>query len=165
MKTVALRAVTDELTSSTGGAFAEDNDLELIGESLPWVKLMESIPERVPDPVEKKRERTDAEDDVARDEMTGDDVPRLFWTASSWLVAATADVECALELPGNARTNRHAAFATATVLPAPDRGGFAALLENALAVDLETYPEHRLSQAYAQQKATSFLDHLADLFL
>lgn len=55
LKTVALRAVADELSSGTGGSFSQDEDLEFVGDALPFgLKLMESINASVPDHVAMK---------------------------------------------------------------------------------------------------------------
>jgi predicted anti-sigma-YlaC factor YlaD len=280
MKTVALRAVADELSSSTGGGFTEDNDLEFVGDSLPFaLKLMESINQGVPDHVDMKlalasgftqygvvyvewpaaqhrfddfptyraglqrarrfyerangyaqiglelkhpgfREHVFGDTERVLSEMTKEDVPFLYWTAASWLATATADLEdpesvglipvaaaClkrayeldadwdsgsirelmisleptlpepggelraeveyarVVELSKGARAGPHVALATAVALPAQDRARFVALLDKALAVDLDAHPESRLANDYAQQKAAFLLAHLDDLFL
>jgi hypothetical protein len=50
VKRMALNAVADELSAGTGGGFTSDEDLQFVGESLPFaLKLMESIHAGVPD--------------------------------------------------------------------------------------------------------------------
>jgi len=55
IKQVAMNAVADALSSGTGGSFSEDEDLEFVGEALPFaLKMMESINGSVPDHVGMK---------------------------------------------------------------------------------------------------------------
>jgi len=50
IKHIALTSVADELSSGTGGTFTQDEDLQFVGESLPFaLKLMESIGAAVPE--------------------------------------------------------------------------------------------------------------------
>ena len=50
IKMIALNAVADELSGGTGGTFSQDEDLQFVGESLPFaLKLMEGINGGVPD--------------------------------------------------------------------------------------------------------------------
>ncbi len=50
IKQIALTSVADELSSGTGGTFTQDEDLQFVGESLPFaLKLMESIAAAVPE--------------------------------------------------------------------------------------------------------------------
>ena len=50
IKHLALTSVADELSSGTGGTFTQDQDLQFIGESLPFaLKLMETIGASVPE--------------------------------------------------------------------------------------------------------------------
>lgn len=47
---IAINAVANTLSGSTGGSFTQDNDLQFVGESLPFVlKLMESVQESAPE--------------------------------------------------------------------------------------------------------------------
>lgn len=49
IKSVAMNAVADALSSGTGGSFSQDEDLEFVGDSLPFaLKMMESINDSVP---------------------------------------------------------------------------------------------------------------------
>jgi predicted anti-sigma-YlaC factor YlaD len=49
IKQIALNAVADELSGGTGGTFSQDEDLQFVGESLPFaLKLMEGINGAVP---------------------------------------------------------------------------------------------------------------------
>lgn len=55
IKQVALNAVADELSGGTGGTFSQDEDLQFVGESLPFaLKLMEGINGAVPEHVDMK---------------------------------------------------------------------------------------------------------------
>jgi predicted anti-sigma-YlaC factor YlaD len=55
IKQVALQAVADELSGGTGGTFSQDEDLQFVGESLPFaLKLMEGINDAVPEHQEMK---------------------------------------------------------------------------------------------------------------
>jgi predicted anti-sigma-YlaC factor YlaD len=55
LKQVALTAVADTLSSGTGGSFSQDEDLQFIGEALPFgLKLMESVGDAVPEHVAMK---------------------------------------------------------------------------------------------------------------
>ncbi len=50
IKKIALKAVADELSGGTGGSFTQDEDLQFVGDSLPFaLKLMESINDAVPE--------------------------------------------------------------------------------------------------------------------
>ncbi len=50
VKKIALRSVADALSSSSSSSFAQDDDLELVGDALPLtLKLMESLAEEVPE--------------------------------------------------------------------------------------------------------------------
>ena len=280
LRKIALNAVADELSGGTGGSFTQDQDLQFVGEALPFaLKLMESIGEGVPEhtgmdltlasgfvqygavyvewPAEqhrfddyatynagKKRAKgfylrgndfaLDALDllhpgfrsNILADTtgtlagMTADDVPYLFWAAAGWLLAASADLEdpamfgvvfvasevmmkayeldptwnggfipstlIALEpnLPGpdpygraearfeeakaivgDSSAGIYVGLATAVALKQQDKERFVSLLNKALEVDLNAYPDNRLANDYAQQRATFLLDHLDDLFL
>ncbi len=55
IKQIALNAVADELSGGTGGTFSQDEDLQFVGESLPFaLKLMEGINGGVPEHVGMK---------------------------------------------------------------------------------------------------------------
>ena len=55
IKHVAMNAVADALSSGTGGSFSQDEDLEFVGEALPFaLKMMESINDSVPEHVGMK---------------------------------------------------------------------------------------------------------------
>jgi len=55
IKQIALKAVADELSGGTGGTFSQDEDLQFVGESLPFaLKLMEGINGAVPEHVDMK---------------------------------------------------------------------------------------------------------------
>ncbi len=280
IKHMAMKTVADELSSGTGGTFTQDEDLQFVGESLPFaLKLMESIGASVPEhlgmklslasgftqygvvfvewPAEQlkfddysayrgglKRARgfylrantkaldglelsypgfrstilTDTEAALERVGVEG--TPLLYWLAASWLAAVTTDLEdpemfglmpiaasamrkaleldpdwddgaihevlislepalpmpggearaeqhyerC-LALQGGAKAGPHVSLATAVAQRAQDKERFVALLNQALAVDLDAFPENRLANDYAQRKALFLLDHLDDLFL
>ena len=50
IKQIALKAVADELSGGTGGSFTQDEDLQFVGDALPFaLKLMESINDAVPE--------------------------------------------------------------------------------------------------------------------
>ncbi len=279
IKQIALNAVADELSSGTGGSFTQDQDLQFIGDALPFaLKLMESINSSVPEHVNMKltlasgftqygvvfvewpaeqlkytdytaynegllrargfydrandyamtgldlmhpgiRSRMLTETDVVLAEMTADDVPLLFWLGASWIAAALTDLEdpemfgllpiaasvitrcyaldpnwndgairsvlISLEpsLPGPGGAMRaqehydavmamnpdqagpHVALANSVAKKAQDKDAFVALLNKALAVDLDKDPDNILANDYAQRKAAFLLEHLDDLFL
>lgn len=71
----------------------------------------------------------------------------------------------ALELSDGNRASLFVAYAEAVALPEQDRAGFEALLERALAVDLDRDPAHRLLNVIAQQRATMLLARVEQLFL
>jgi len=55
IKHLAMTSVADELSSGTGGTFTQDEDLEFVGESLPFaLKFMEGIGAAVPEHVGMK---------------------------------------------------------------------------------------------------------------
>lgn len=280
IKRIALRAVADELSSGTGGAFGRDEDLEFVGDALPFaLKLMESIGDSVPEHVgmklalasgftqygavfvewpatQLKYEDSEAweaglvrargfyrrgagralegldllhpgfrssivEETESTLALAGpQDVPLLYWLAASWLAMASTDLEdpemfglfpvatqivdrcyeldpgwdggAIRELlitleplrpgPGGAerarahyeavvagsggkRAGPHVALATAVALKAQDKEAFVALLDAALAVDVEAEPASRLANEYARKKARFLLDNLDELFL
>jgi predicted anti-sigma-YlaC factor YlaD len=73
--------------------------------------------------------------------------------------------ERALELSGGHAAGPHVSYAMAVLLPQQQRGEFAAMLERALAVDVDREPRLRLANILAQRHAQYLLDHLDDLFL
>ena len=73
--------------------------------------------------------------------------------------------ERALELSGDSRASVHVTFAEVVAVPAQDRARFVELLSRALAVDVDAYPDRRLLNVLAQQRARSLLGRLDDLFL
>jgi len=166
------------------------------------------------------RSRIYGDTDAVLAEMTADDVPLLFWTAASWLAAASTDLEdpemigmfplaskvmmrayeldptwsngmipstlISLEpnMPGPGGAERaqarfeealkltegrsagiYVSLANAVAKPAQDRERFIELMNKALEIDLEAYPDERLSNDYAQQRARFLLDHIDDMFL
>jgi hypothetical protein len=79
--------------------------------------------------------------------------------------AIDAHFEQALELSGGKRASLYIAYAQATAVPSQDRAAFVALLERALAVPVESWPELTLVNTVAQRRATWLLDQLDILFL
>jgi len=73
--------------------------------------------------------------------------------------------ERALKISEGRSVGLHVSLATAVARPAQDKERFVALLEKVLAFDLDSAPDNRLSNDYAQQKARFLLDHLDDMFL
>jgi predicted anti-sigma-YlaC factor YlaD len=71
----------------------------------------------------------------------------------------------ALELSAGSNAGIHVTFAEAVAVPAQDRARFLELLERALAVDIEAYPEQRLLNVLAQRRARSLLDNVDELIL
>lgn len=280
VKHLALTSVADELSSGSGGAFTQDEDLQFMGESLPFaLKLMETIGAAVPEhlgmkltlasgftqygvvfvewPAEQKKYDdygayrgglaraqsfylranryameglelkhpgfragilTDTAATLANTES--EDTPLLYWLAASWFAAVVTDledpemfglmpiaaatmkralelepdwdngaiheilisVEPALPMPGGAeraeehykrclelqrgaKAGPHVSLATAVAQKAQDRERFVALLDKALAIDLDAFPENQLANDYAQRKARFLLEHIDDLFL
>jgi len=165
------------------------------------------------------RSRIYEDTDALLAEMGEEDVAFLFWTAASWLAAASTDLEdpemfglfplatkvmmrayeldptwsngmipstlISLEpnLPGPGGAERaqarfdeaakladgrsagiYVSLANAGARPAQDRERYVELLNKALAVPLDEYPDERLANDYAQQRARFLLDHLDDMF-
>jgi predicted anti-sigma-YlaC factor YlaD len=71
----------------------------------------------------------------------------------------------ALELSGGGNAGLHVTYAEAVAVPRQDRALFTALLDRALAVDIDAYPERRLLNVLAQQHARWLLDNLDQWFL
>ncbi len=165
------------------------------------------------------RSRIYEDTDALLTEMGVQDVPFLFWTAASWLAAASTDLEdpemiglfplatkvlmrayaldptweggiipstlISLEpnLPGPGGAERaqarfdeaaalaqgrsagiYVSLANAVARPAQDRERYIELLNQALEVSLDEYPDERLGNDYAQQRARFLLDHIDDMF-
>jgi predicted anti-sigma-YlaC factor YlaD len=91
----------------------------------------------------------------------------LAGTGSASAEAASLEehYERALELSQGSKAGVHVTFAEAVAVPAQDRARFVELLERALAVDVEAYPEQRLLNVLSQQRARSLLDDVDELFL
>ena len=70
-----------------------------------------------------------------------------------------------LELQGGSKAGPHVSLATAVAQKAQDKERFVSLLNQALAIELDAFPENRLANDYAQRKARFLLEHLDDLFL
>ena len=71
----------------------------------------------------------------------------------------------ALELNGGRLAGTYATFATSVMLPEQDRERFERLMEQALAVDADAEPSHRLQNLVAQKRARHMLDHVEDYFI
>jgi predicted anti-sigma-YlaC factor YlaD len=71
----------------------------------------------------------------------------------------------ALELSGGYRASLYVTYAEAVAIPAQDRQQFSALLNRALAVDLDRNPDERLLNVIAQQRAEWLLEHTDEFFL
>ena len=73
--------------------------------------------------------------------------------------------ERALELSGGTRASVYVAYAETVSVPSQDRAEFVALMEKALAVDIDQDPEHRLVNAIAKRRAEWLLEHTDELIL
>jgi predicted anti-sigma-YlaC factor YlaD len=73
--------------------------------------------------------------------------------------------ERALDLSGGKRASLYISYAEATAVPHQDRAAFVELLQRALAVDIDRYPELRLVNTVAQHRAEWLLDNIDELFL
>lgn len=71
----------------------------------------------------------------------------------------------ALVLSGGSRASLYVSMAEAVTVTKQDREEFRALLESALAVDLDADPGHRLMNAIAQRRAKWLLGRIDELFL
>ena len=76
-----------------------------------------------------------------------------------------AHYERALFLSVGKRAGLHIAYAEATAIPRQDRQAFVDLLDRALAVDANLYPDLRLINTVSQQRATWLLENIDQLFL
>jgi hypothetical protein len=73
--------------------------------------------------------------------------------------------EQALDLSGGKRAALFVTYAEATAVPSQDRAAFVELLERALAVPVESFPELTLLNTVAQQRAAWLMGQLDFLFL
>lgn len=73
--------------------------------------------------------------------------------------------ESALKFSGGLKAGPHVALATAVSIKNQNVKEFRALLEKALAVDLDRAPALRLTNAISQRQAAWLLEHVEDLFL
>lgn len=73
--------------------------------------------------------------------------------------------ERALELNGGRLAGTYATYATSVMLPRQDRERFERLMLEALAIDADQDPNHRLQNLIAQKRARYMLDHVEDYFL
>jgi hypothetical protein len=73
--------------------------------------------------------------------------------------------ERAVALSGGTSAAPYVSYAHAIARPAGDRAGFVALMEDALAVDLEKDPDQRLANEIAQRRARFGLEHVDDWFV
>ncbi len=93
----------------------------------------------------------------------------ITWAAAQRLgvdkQTVTQHYRRALALSGGTRAGLYVAFAEATAVPAQDREAFRSLLAQALAVDLDADPDHRLANAIAQRRARWLLGRIDELFL
>jgi len=277
---IATNAVADTLSGTTGGSFTQDNDLQFVGESLPFVlKLMESVHEATPQhqgmldtlcssytqyavvfiqwPAEQLRYddygayeaglvrsrkflrraqgycagalevahpgfagQLIAHTDDALARATEDDIARLYWAGAAWLARisiskedmeaigelpfaaallqrasalnpdwdhgslhemmvlvepnlpmpgglerAREHYEVAVELSQGTRASPHLSLAVSVSVSQQNRDEFVSLMNKALEVDADAYPENQLSNLYSQEQAQFYLDHLDDLFV
>ncbi len=79
--------------------------------------------------------------------------------------AAREHFERALELNGGRMAGTYATYATSVVQAEQDRQSFVALMEQALAVDPDEDPDHRLQNLVTQKRARYMLDHIDDYFI
>ncbi len=71
----------------------------------------------------------------------------------------------ALDLSAGKRASLFVSLAEATAVPEQNRNAFVDLLERALAVDVDRFPELRLVNTVAQSRATWLLDNIDELIL
>jgi predicted anti-sigma-YlaC factor YlaD len=79
--------------------------------------------------------------------------------------AAGRHFERALELNGGRMASTYATYATSVVQGEQDRESFEELMEQALAVDPDEDPSHRLQNLVAQKRARYMLEHIDDYFI
>ena len=70
----------------------------------------------------------------------------------------------ALELSGGGRAGLHLALAEAVAVPEQDLAAFRDLIEAALAVDLDAYPDQRVANVLAQRRARWLATEIPELF-
>jgi predicted anti-sigma-YlaC factor YlaD len=70
----------------------------------------------------------------------------------------------AVSIAGGRHASPYLALAEAVAVPAQDRAAYEALLEQALAVDVDAKPESRLANLLAQEQAAWLLAHAGDRF-
>ncbi len=71
----------------------------------------------------------------------------------------------AVELSRGRRASLFVAYAEAVAVPDQDRRSFEALLQQALAIDTDAYPEGRLLNLLAQRRAEWLMERVDELFL
>ena len=71
----------------------------------------------------------------------------------------------ALALSGGQRASLYLTLAENVSVPAQDRGEFERLLQQALAIDIDSAPDLRLSNRINQARARRLLDGIDELFL
>ena len=81
------------------------------------------------------------------------------------LDAAEAHYRRAVEISGGNSAGAHVGYAEAIAVTRQDVGSFRAALEAALAVDLDSAPERRLTNVLAQRRAQRLLEEAGRLFL
>ena len=79
--------------------------------------------------------------------------------------ASRRHFERALELAGGSRATPYVSFAETVAVAAQDRAEFERLLEQALAIDPEAWPEERLANLISQRRARWLLGRADDLFI
>jgi predicted anti-sigma-YlaC factor YlaD len=73
--------------------------------------------------------------------------------------------ERAIEISHGNRAGTYVSFAENACIPAQNVTEFRAMLEKALAIDVDTAPSNRLANTLAQRRARRLLSHVTDLFL
>jgi predicted anti-sigma-YlaC factor YlaD len=86
-------------------------------------------------------------------------------TAAADTAVLEQHYERAQELAEGRNAGLHVTFAEVVAVPEQDRDRFVELLERALAVDVDAYPEQRLLNVLAQQRARWLLDNIDEFFL
>jgi len=71
----------------------------------------------------------------------------------------------ALELTEGRKASPHVALATTVAIQNQDVEGYRSLLNQALAVDVNAYPQYKLENTIAQRKAHWYLNNIGDYFL
>ena len=77
---------------------------------------------------------------------------------------ARAHYQRALELSSGGRAGVHLALAEAVAVPEQDAAAFRTLIDAALAVDLDAYPDQRVANTIAQRRARWLLTQIPELF-